>query len=74
MKIKMTKENYESIIDMWVQGENRDAQAVYHHSRISFSQVIDYSFDNNIIIDIETIKDTPFCVVKFKEELLEFKK
>ena len=43
-KLKMTKENYKKILDMWKNNENRDIKAVYHHSYISASELFDQAY------------------------------
>ncbi len=69
-KLKMTKENYEKILDMWKNKENRNVKAIYHHSYISVNELFDYAYKQNIVIETKT-NDTPFVTISFKNELIE---
>ena len=69
-KLKMTKENYGKILDMWKKNKNRDIKAVYHHSYISTSELFDQAYSKNITL-LSTTNDTPFVTVSFESELIE---
>lgn len=62
---KLTKENYKTIIRGFLNNTDIDDTFIYHHSYISENDLYDYSFDNGVLIEIESLNG-PFKTVKFK--------
>jgi hypothetical protein len=69
--IKITKENYEKLLDLWIlDPKSRSASLVYFSSHMNFSLMAEYAFNHNIIIeDIEI--SGPFRKIKFIGGIIE---
>jgi len=67
--IKITKENFETLLDRWVNHKDRKAAYVYHVQYMTFIQLSDYAYAHIVIKDKEI--SGPFRKVTFEGELLE---
>ena len=68
--IKITKDNFEKLLDRWVDRNDKKVAYVDHVQYLSFTQLADYAYVHNIVIKDKEISG-PFRKVTFEGELLE---
>ena len=71
MKVKMTRDNFEQIIDLWAAKEHLDLPVFTHWDEVQVKDIHYYAFQKNIIVNIDNTTNIGFTKVSYKEHLLD---
>jgi hypothetical protein len=71
MKLKLTKNNYKTLIDKWVNKENRDINYIFILCEITKEELILYAFSKNITIRFVDYATPGLCLIFFLESICE---
>jgi hypothetical protein len=70
--LKLTKDNFEDMIALWISGMNEDVVYIYNHNELTQASLAAFAWENNLVLRDEELS-APFRKVQLEgyvEEIL----